>query len=236
MPTCTQCLRKRSLDDFSDAQLCGGRGKCLECSNPRLWARRRAADLGDRPLQDLGRSRKPPAADGSRQCTNCQQFLPLSRFSARQLAGKGKCQGCAAQASATNQAQQAEQARKRRHEGDEERIDTASRKRAEVDADEEEYVRGLLRGVEAARDAARRREPATAAAAAPVPLGEDSAGFALLQRLGWVPGTGLGAQASGGLLPVSQLLRSQSERDKRGLGQIDGADGAALPAEAARAE
>ena len=131
MPTCTQCGTKRGLDDFSDAQICG-RGRCLQCSNPRLWAKRLEHGLHHRPLSELGRtatSERPeqelrlpaaakPAAASVRCRGGCGQLLPASHFSARQLAGKGKCQACARQASAANLVQQADQARKRRRDAE----------------------------------------------------------------------------------------------------------------------
>ena len=131
MPTCTQCGTKRGLDDFSDAQICG-RGRCLHCSNPRLWAKRLEHGLHHRPLSELGRtatSERPeqelrlptaakPAAASVRCRGGCGQLLPASHFSARQLAGKGKCQACAKQASAANLVQQADQARKRRRDAE----------------------------------------------------------------------------------------------------------------------
>ena len=242
MPVCTQCGLKRGLDDFSDAQICG-RGRCLECSNPRLWAQRLAEGPGGRPLSGLGRTKQPerveqelrlPAASkapaASVRCTGCRQLLPASQFSARQLSGKGKCQSCAKQASATNLVQQAEQARKRQRgsehdammewwqaQGEEEEPGVAA------DAEEERYVQELLRGVEEARRGGKARtatqSAASAAAAEPVSLDESNAGHALLQRLGWEPGTGLGAQRQGALLPASSHLPGQ--RDKRGLSQAD---------------
>ena len=107
MPTCRQCARTLPLHDFSDAQL-AGRGKCLSCSNPRLFAKRQAAGLDHLPLEDLGRKKSARAVpEGSmRECTSCHQSLPLGRFSSRQLSGKGKCQGCAANSSVVNEARQ----------------------------------------------------------------------------------------------------------------------------------
>ena len=263
MPTCTQCGTKRGLDDFSDAQICG-RGRCLQCSNPRLWAKRLERGLHHRPLSELGRTadserpeqelRLPAAAKlvaASVRCRGgCGQLLPASHFSARQLAGKGKCQACAKQASAANLSQQADQVRKRRRDG-EDGIDrwaaglgsieepswqtpggfrsaqvdelqgreTEGREtEGEGDAAEEQYVQELLRGVE---DARRSKAQASAVqrAAASVELDASNTGHGLLQRLGWEPGTGLGSQQQGALLPAASLLPSQL--DKKGLSRAD---------------
>ena len=262
MPTCTECGTKRGLDDFSDAQICG-RGRCLQCSNPRLWAKRLERGLHHRPLSELGRtagSERPeqelrlptaakPAAASVRCRGGCGQLLPASHFSARQLAGKGKCQACAKQASAANLVQQADQVRKRRRDG-EDGIDlwaaglgsigepswqapggfrfsaqgdelqgreTAGRE-TEGDDAEEQYVQELLRGVEEARRA-KAQASAARRAAASAELDASNAGHGLLQRLGWEPGTGLGSQQQGALLPAASLLPGQL--DKKGLSRAD---------------
>ena len=274
MPTCTQCGTKRGLDDFSDAQICG-RGRCLLCSNPRLWAKRLERGLDHRPLSELGRSawardagserseqelRLPaaakPAAASVRCRGGCGQLLPASQFSARQLAGKGKCQACAKQASATNLVQQADQVRKRRRDGEDEmdrwaaglgsieeppgqmpggfrcaaqgdeaqgrELDgrEAGGRETEGDDAEEQYVQELLRGVEEARRAKAQASAAAAhRAAASAELDASNAGHGLLQRLGWEPGTGLGSQQQGALLPAATLLPGQL--DKKGLSRAD---------------
>ena len=258
MPTCTQCGTRRGLDDFSDAQMCG-RGRCLQCSNPRLWAKRLERGLDHRPLSDLGRTpgsvrpeqelRLPAAAKpaaASVRCSVCCQLLPPSQFSARQLAGKGKCQSCAKQASAANLVQQADQVRKRQRDGEDD-LDrwmglgsTEETPRsaaagfhgaaqggeprggeAEAADAEERYVQELLQGVEEARRAKARAGVARrdAAAAPAVPLNESNAGHNLLQKLGWEPGTGLGSQQQGALLPAATLLPGQL--GKRGLSRAD---------------
>jgi len=176
--------------------------------------------------------------------------LPASHFSARQLAGKGKCQACAKQASAANLSQQADQVRKRRRDG-EDGIDrwaaglgsieepswqtpggfrsaqvdelqgreTEGREtEGEGDASEEQYVQELLRGVEEARRS-KAQASAVQRAAASVELDASNTGHGLLQRLGWEPGTGLGSQQQGALLPAASLLPSQL--DKKGLSRAD---------------
>ena len=227
MPVCTRCARDLPLHDFSDAQLCG-LGKCLQCSNPRLFAKRHAADLDHLPLVEMGRSSKLKVEmDGMRQCTSCRQHLPLRRFSARQLSGKSKCKVCAARSSALNEAQQAEVHQRRDESNANEWLADVRSTSAcgTYDDDEASYVDGLLRSVEEARRTAAvgRANPSTAMAA----IGPSSRGHALLTKLGWEPGTGLGAQSDGGLLALSQLLPSQ--RGKRGLGQggsrVDGVVG-----------
>ena len=235
MPVCTECFVKRPLDDFSDAQLCGGRGRCLACSNPRLWAKRAAAGLDHRPLSELGRSRpaametesrrdKGPSSVGSFECKACRRRLPLSQFSARQLAGKGKCAACAKQSVAANLAQQAGQARKR---GRDEQEDAwwETQPVQSVDPEEERYIEELLRGVEEARRAKSRDAAASGPATGPVSA--TNRGHVLLKKLGWAPGTGLGAQEQGGLQPAAQELPAQ--QDKRGLGTSHAAAAAMEP-------
>lgn len=196
------------MEDFSDAQLFSGRGKCLQCSNPRLHARRCGAGLSDQPLSDLGRSRPraPKGSDGGlRECMGCHQKLPLKNYSSRQLSGKGKCHACASQSSALNKAQHA----KRRRDD----IDFFFMGTSEGIDSEDEYVRELLHGVEVARNARKslvQPEPV---------LDESNPGHQMLQRLGWSPGSGLGARSDGNILPVAVALHSQ--QDKRGLGQVD---------------
>lgn len=222
MPTCAQCQHKRSIDDYSDAQLVrGSKGRCLKCSNPRLWAQREASGLGDRPLCDLGRSRHASKgiADGSIECSSCRRELPRTRFSSRQLAGKRRCHSCAASASATNLTQQAEQALKRQRDGAVMQ-DSPCKRAATTDGEDGEsvYVEQLLQDVNAARDAAvQAKVEAVAVAPPPRPVGEGNAGYALLQRLGWAPGTGLGANGRGDVELASDRLPSQL--DRRGLGR-----------------
>lgn len=208
MPKCLRCHEVKPMDDFSDAQLLSGRGKCLQCSNPRLHARRCDAGLSDWPLSDLGRSRPraPKHVNGGlRECMGCHQQLPLKKYSARQLSGKGKCHACASQSSALNEAQQA----KRKRDdigfflmGTSEGVDS-----------EDEYVRELLHGVEVARNARK-------SSVQPEPvLDESNPGHRMLQRLGWTPGSGLGARSDGAIMPAAVTLLTQ--QDKRGLGQVD---------------
>ena len=136
--------------------------------------------------------------------------------------------------------QQADQVRKRRRDGEEDMdrwmglgsMDRGFRCAAQSgepqgggteggDA-EEQYVQELLRGVEDARRAKAKASVAQRAAAAAepaVPLSASNAGHGLLQRLGWEPGTGLGSQQQGALLPAASLLPGQL--DKRGLSRAD---------------
>lgn len=59
-----------------------------------------------------------------------------------------------------------------------------------------------------------RESLATAASASRHAIGESNVGFQLLQKAGWRPGTGLGANEEGPTAPVPQFQKT----DRRGLG------------------
>lgn len=214
------CCSALPLEAFSEAQLLGKR-KCLRCSNPRLFAKRAAAELE----QSVAAAAHPRPAkpvrtmDMTRECSCCGRHVPIASFSARQLAGKGRCPACACMASHLNQQEQQRAKRPRYAElielgGAVEELSDA----AESDDSEAEYERELLRGVEEARAAAA----AAAGAQRPEqPLDASNAGHQMLRKLGWTPGSGLGAPGHDGApqpepVPASEAIRSQ--RDRRGLG------------------
>ena len=66
--------------------------------------------------------------------------------------------------------------------------------------------------------AARPLAP-VAVSSPPRPLNEANRGFAMLKSLGWTPGDGLGAGASGEVLPVAATMQTQAVMDRRGLGR-----------------
>ena len=202
MPECTSCRTVKPLDDFSEAQLCGKR-KCLQCSNPRLYARRLAARLDHQPLSNLGRSRpsiQPTEPEGTRKCTGCGKQVHLAKYSRRQLSGKGKCPRCATLSTAANLEHQA----KRKREDSPEPSQNASVSNSEDEAYEQE----LLRSVDEARKCAHGTH-------VPHGLDEQNAGHRILRRLGWEPGSALGSQQR----EQAPLPSPPSQSDRRGLGQ-----------------
>jgi len=217
MPDCSRCGAAKSISEFSDAQLCRKRfPQCLACSNLRLHA----LNLGAEPPARLKEASNAATtatqtAAQTSECSRCLQQLPLSRFSKRQLAGAGKCTACAAVASAANVSAQADASRKRQLEGS---PDLLARLCA-ADPAEAQYARELLAGVDEARRAAVEAscERAAQAAAAQV-VGPTNRGHALLEHLGWVPGTGLGARRDGATLPAALTLKQQ--RGRSGLGSF----------------
>lgn len=210
MPACSRCLEVRPIEEFSDAQLYGKR-KCLRCSNPRLHAKKVAAETGacKLSLSDVGRSRlAAPPADGLRACSSCRKLVPIASYSARQLNGKGNCPSCAKRASEANLARQADQGRKRQ------RDDLLLDLSADDDSEDEAYAAELLRGVEEARRHAQANERPMEQAGADVAIDEANPGHRMLQRMGWSPGDGLGARNHGRVDPPAP----PSQIDKRGLG------------------
>ena len=205
MPRCTRCGEVRPLDDFSEAQLCG-RGKCLQCSNPHLYARRAAAGSG--PLAEVGRVRGSPVmppSDHMRDCNVCGRPTPLSSFSRRQLNGAGKCPACATRSCANNEAQQAADARSERKRARDDALEAF-----EIDggsSGDEAYARELLRGIDEMRAAA----PSVSNAP---PLDARNLGHRMLERLGWAPGEAVGRDAHG-VPPSAPLL----QHGRRGLGE-----------------
>mmetsp|Transcript_40129 Transcript_40129/g.66598 ORF Transcript_40129/g.66598 Transcript_40129/m.66598 type:complete len:277 (-) Transcript_40129:239-1069(-) len=217
MPVCSRCFEVKELDDFSDAQLLT-KGRCLQCSNPKLAARKSAAGLDHYPLSDLGRTpqtfadamatRKSSSrtsrtcisdATGTRECSCCNKQLPFSSYSTRQLSGKGKCKVCAAQSCLANQQVQQAISTKRKHE------DIIST----LDPGDAAHRRELLSRVDEARKLYQRE------LCAPT-LDKQNTGHRMLERLGWLPGTGLGAQRDGAICPAA--LEMPSQCDKRGIG------------------
>ena len=212
MPTCTCCLVVKAIDQFADAQLVG-KGKCLQCSNPRLAAKMLAEGLEQQPLADLGRSRvagKRPAEQQMRDCSACRRKLPVKSFSSRQLSsqGKGRCKACASQACIANITEQS----KRRREEDEHLVALDN-----DDSEEERYVDSLLWSVSEARkkanDEKQKMEP-------PAGLDKSNVGHRLLTRLGWQPGTALGMSSTGeaGLRDKEPWEQTSQLRSRRGLG------------------
>jgi hypothetical protein len=82
-----------------------------------------------------------------------------------------------------------------------------------ADPAEERYISELLEGVEEARRAsiaAARRRAAEGSAARPNgPLDASNKGHRMLERLGWEPGTGLGARQDGEVVPVAIGLQER---------------------------
>ena len=210
MPACTRCLAVKPIEAFSDAQLCSGKNKCLMCSNLRLHEQKRAEGLEQQPLSDLGRScgaRKPRLADEDslHECSGCRKLLPRKQFSKRQLSqGHGRCHACAAKACAVNVAKQA---RKRPVD---EMLDD------DDDSDDERYKASLLRGVEEARRSSGSCSAGAASSSADLtlPIDASNPGHRMLQKLGWVPGEGLGLQGQGDLDPLALVSR----QGRAGLG------------------
>mmetsp|Transcript_3225 Transcript_3225/g.7303 ORF Transcript_3225/g.7303 Transcript_3225/m.7303 type:complete len:172 (-) Transcript_3225:213-728(-) len=127
------------------------------------------------------------------RCSTCSQHKPQDAFSRRQRnvhRPRRSCSSCCALASRHNESEQASVQKRRRH-----------------DAEEDD------------EDAAQLHVPTREKMNVPepqLPLNESNKGHQMLTRLGWVPGSGLGAQACGATVPIAQLLASQ--RHTRGLG------------------
>lgn len=178
---------------------------------------KRAEGLEQQPLSDIGRSRSRPCkpqadVDTLHECTGCSKVLPRKQFSKRQLSlllsqGRGRCHACAAQACAVNVTRQA---RKRP-------ID-ALEASDDDDSEDERYKTDLLRSV----DEARRSGGGTSTGATSlpadlsVPIDESNPGHRMLQKLGWMPGSGLGLQGQGGVDPPALVSR----QGRCGLGQL----------------
>lgn len=204
------------MEAFSDAQLCSGKNKCLLCSNPRLHEQKRVEGLEQQPLSDLGRSRscgarKPRVDDDDslHECSGCRKLLPRKQFSKRQLSqGHGRCHACAAKACAVNVAKQA-----RKRPVDEMLDDDDD---SDNDSDDERYKASLLRGVEEARRSSGSCSAGTASSSAnlTMPIDASNPGHRMLQKLGWVPGDGLGLQGQGDLDPPALVSR----QGRAGLG------------------
>jgi hypothetical protein len=217
MPECSRCGERKDIHEFSDAQLCRKIfPQCLACSNPRLHD---AKMYGSAP-QPRRAPDRPIDTNQLRECSACRRHLSVSRFSKRQLAGAGRCSTCTAKVCAANEQSQAEASCKRRREGEADWVDLI----CAPDPAEERYVCELLEGMEEARRAsiaaARRLSSEESAARAAGPLDDSNLGHRMLERLGWEPGTGLGARQDGQVLPIA--IELPQRRGTSGLGRSAG--------------
>jgi len=171
-------------------------------------------------------------------CSRCNTRKPASDFSKRQLrAGPGRgaaCKACAEVATRRNHTQQKLVRKRRRGDG----LlpgEYGDLQPADDDLQQPWWQPGLLPGDESdgsaegvpyslepiaetpSAEAVRARvERGSGALQRPVDhkeIDQTNRGHLLLRKLGWEPGTGLGAQRAGGLLPVSQLVHAQRGRD-----------------------